>query len=433
MFTVRSLLRLVATLVVSLAGPAAIADTLVATTSPAAQQATDTIHWNTLGPDQTVLPASLSVISAGGLTQSVALAGPNSVLSVVCASAPASCSWTGGNGFIVLDTLLWTSDAGNGGNGPVTLTFAKPIAGVGALVQADLPGAFTARLDLYNNATLLGSFTGASDANGDAVYIGAVDMTAASITSATISLTACATLCTDFAVGTVSLTTAPPTATPPTATTTLTSSANPAQSGSSVTFTASVASATGTPSGTVTFKDGSSPLGTATLSGGTATLTTFALTVGSHSITASYAGSSTAAVLIQTISAAATTTTLNSSPNPAQFGSSVTFTASVTGAQPTGTVSFSDGNVKVGTGTLSAGVASLSVASLAVGSHSITAVYAGDASNSPSASAAVLVTVSSQSGGGGTTSLIDVFALLLALTRAFRRLPGEQQRRGHCT
>jgi hypothetical protein len=182
----------------------------------------------------------------------------------------------------------------------------------------------------------------------------------------------------------------------------------------------------------VTFKDGSSPLGTATLSGGTATLTTSALTVGSHSITASYAGSSTSAVLIQTISAAATTTTLTLSPNPAQFGSSVTFTASVTGAQPTGTVSFSDGNVKIGTGTLSAGVASLSVSSLAVGSHNITAAYVGDASNSPSASAALSVMVNSQSGGGGTTSLIDVFALLLALTRAFRRLPAEHQATRAC-
>jgi len=50
----------------------------------------------------------------------------------------------------------------------------------------------------------------------------------------------------------------------------------------------------GTPTGTVTFKDGSSTLGTGTLdSSGQAMFTTSTLTVGSHSITASYGGDTT--------------------------------------------------------------------------------------------------------------------------------------------
>jgi hypothetical protein len=74
-------------------------------------------------------------------------------------------------------------------------------------------------------------------------------------------------------------------------TTALASSANPSTSGKSVTFTATVTSTSaGTPTGSVTFKDGTTTLATKTLSGGKATFTTSSLTVGTHSITAAYAG-----------------------------------------------------------------------------------------------------------------------------------------------
>ena len=88
--------------------------------------------------------------------------------------------------------------------------------------------------------------------------------------------------------------------------TALTSSNNPSRFGDPVTFTATVTSTSGTPTGTVTFKDGATVIGTATLSAGVATLTTTALTRGAHSITASYGGgagfnASTSAVLQQTV------------------------------------------------------------------------------------------------------------------------------------
>ena len=54
-------------------------------------------------------------------------------------------------------------------------------------------------------ARALGTFTVASDAAGDPVYIGAIDQTAANITKATFSLTACATLCTDFGLDTIAI------------------------------------------------------------------------------------------------------------------------------------------------------------------------------------------------------------------------------------
>lgn len=74
--------------------------------------------------------------------------------------------------------------------------------------------------------------------------------------------------------------------------TTVTSSVNPSTVGQPVTFSATVtASGAGTPTGSVTFKDGNTPIGSGVLSGGVATFTTAALTLGSHSITATYAGS----------------------------------------------------------------------------------------------------------------------------------------------
>jgi len=90
-------------------------------------------------------------------------------------------------------------------------------------------------------------------------------------------------------------------------TTVLISSQNPSNSGQPVTFTATVKPQfTGTPAGTVTFKDGTTTLATVTLSGGVAKFTTTKLTVGTHSMTAVYAGStsyatSTSPVLKQVV------------------------------------------------------------------------------------------------------------------------------------
>ncbi len=76
----------------------------------------------------------------------------------------------------------------------------------------------------------------------------------------------------------------------------LTASSSAPQSGQVVAFTAIVAASiagTGTPKGTVAFKDGSTTLGLVNLSGGTATLSTAGLSMGTHTIKASYYGSST--------------------------------------------------------------------------------------------------------------------------------------------
>jgi hypothetical protein len=181
--------------------------------------------------------------------------------------------------------------------------------------------------------------------------------------------------------------------------TTVTSDNNPASPGEDVTFTAAVTvidPGSGTPTGTVTFKDGSTVLGTAPISGGSAQLTADDLSLGHHNITAVYNGDvnntpSTSEVLDQLIQVG-TSTVVASNHNPSTPGQSVTFTATVTPTSPgtpTGTVSFYDGTTLLGSGTLSgAGVATFATSSLATGHHAISAVYPGDAtylgSTSPS-------------------------------------------------
>jgi hypothetical protein len=87
---------------------------------------------------------------------------------------------------------------------------------------------------------------------------------------------------------------------------TLASSQNPSSFGQSVTFTATV-SGSGTPTGTVTFKDGATVLATVTLNAGAqATFTTASLALGTHALTATYGGDlnnlpSTSAVLNQAV------------------------------------------------------------------------------------------------------------------------------------
>ncbi len=84
--------------------------------------------------------------------------------------------------------------------------------------------------------------------------------------------------------------------------------------------------------------------------------------------------------------------TLTASGSPNYFGTATAFTAKLTASgsvTPTGTVTFYDGTTLLGTVTLATGNAGLSASTLAVGSHTITAVYSGDA-NFPAATSSPL-------------------------------------------
>jgi hypothetical protein len=136
-------------------------------------------------------------------------------------------------------------------------------------------------------------------------------------------------------------------------TTTLGSSQNPDQYLSTTTVTAAVTAAGLTPTGNVTFYDGSTALGTAVVdSTGRATLS------------------------IQNVK-------------------TVTFTATGTCAfsPPTGTVTFYDGTNAIGTVTLVNGVAKLTKSNLSTGAHNITVRFGGNSTVAGSTSPAVAVTV----------------------------------------
>jgi RHS repeat-associated protein len=199
-----------------------------------------------------------------------------------------------------------------------------------------------------------------------------------------------------------------------TTTSTVASSLNPSTSNATVTFTATVNGQS--PTGTVTFNDGANVLGTASLSGTgnsrTATYAVSALSVASHSITAVYAGDgnnsgSTSAALNQVVNAATTTSSVASSLNPSTFSATVTFTATVNGSSPTGTVTFKDGATVIGTSALSgtgnSRTATFAVSTLSVASHSITVVYSGDANNGVSTSSALSQVVNK----GATSTVVS--------------------------
>lgn len=87
--------------------------------------------------------------------------------------------------------------------------------------------------------------------------------------------------------------------------TAVTSSVNPSTLGQSVTFTATVTGAGGTPTGTVNFKDGGTSISgcaSQALSSGVATCVTSALSLGTHPITADYSGDSNFATSTGTLS-----------------------------------------------------------------------------------------------------------------------------------
>ncbi len=110
---------------------------------------------------------------------------------------------------------------------------------------------------------------------------------------------------------------APPGSAMTTTTTTLGASTGSSTYGDLVTFTATVTptGGSGTPTGTVTFYNGSVPLGTATLISGSASLSTSTLPVGTHSITATYNGDGN----YQTSTSSAVSLNVMSSTPPAGY------------------------------------------------------------------------------------------------------------------
>ncbi|MBN8478670.1 MAG: Ig-like domain repeat protein, partial [Burkholderiales bacterium] len=198
-------------------------------------------------------------------------------------------------------------------------------------------------------------------------------------------------------------------------TTSLVSSPNPSAPGAAVTLTATITGSA--PTGGVTFRAGATALCTAVVPSPQSATTSTAqcvvatLAAGPHSIVAEFAGDaanlpSTSAPHVHTVSANPAIVTLASSANPSTQGQTVTYTATVAGASPSGAVTFNDGAA-----TLCAAVAlvpfdattshaTCATGVLATGTHSIVASYGGDAANGAAASAPLAQVVNP---GGVTT------------------------------
>jgi hypothetical protein len=178
-----------------------------------------------------------------------------------------------------------------------------------------------------------------------------------------------------------------------TTTTSLLASANPARVGQAVTFTATVRdpSATGTPTGTVSFFVGNTVVAQVTIdANGQARIRGSFSVAGRFTIRAVYSGDASYGASEQSLTEQvnatthkATTTSLLSSANPARAGQAVTFAATVrdpsgTGT-PTGTVTFFVGNTVVARLRLDAhGQARIRGSFSVAGRFTIRAVYSGD-------------------------------------------------------
>jgi uncharacterized repeat protein (TIGR03803 family) len=198
-------------------------------------------------------------------------------------------------------------------------------------------------------------------------------------------------------------------------TTALSSSLNPSHYGQPVTFTAKAMakSGGGTPTGNVTFYDGTTTLGTQPLSGGTAQFSTSTLTGGSHSITAAYGGDSTfqgstSSPLSQTIQLASQTITFTvSAPTTAPYNSSFTVAASASSGLQ---VTFSSSGVCTNSGatfTMTSGTGTCSVIAIQAGNDN----YAAAPKLTQTTHAAKIAQTISFTGAPATAAYQSTFAV----------------------
>ena len=168
---------------------------------------------------------------------------------------------------------------------------------------------------------------------------------------------------------------------------------NPTTNFSTFTLTATVTSAPGVPSGSVTFLDGTQAIGSSPVdNGGNAVLRVVNLPAGVHNLNALYnedanfSGSQSPSVR-ETVVDSHSTVTVVSSTNPQIVTEAVTFVATVApalGGQATnGTISFSDGKQILAIVPVSNSTASFTTGTLAVGDHQIVATFQAGSSPGP--------------------------------------------------
>lgn len=172
--------------------PLAAAGPITLFTSSSAFPTNDTVAWIPTSTNHLFNPP-LATTSANGIAITGSLAGPDSIL------VELPCS----NGSTASDFTPCEHILDNNAYGPLTLTFATPIAGLGAQFDGGgVVGAFTAELSVYSGATLLGGVTEAGNAtrneDGSATFLGFTSTVP--VTSVVVN-----TASGNFSVGTLSL------------------------------------------------------------------------------------------------------------------------------------------------------------------------------------------------------------------------------------
>jgi autotransporter-associated beta strand protein len=270
----------------------------------------------------------------------------------------------------------------------------------------------TGTVDFYKGtpgpSTLLGS--GTVNGSGHATFA------TSTLTTGVYSINASYLVSTDFSASTTYLMSGPETVTIEGASsTTIAGSPSPSTYGQSVTLTASVTGAgAGSPAGTVNFYDtllsntiplNPTPISLTTNPGNTETATLVLstqenlylsqldpnLAEGAHDLIATYTGSnyapSTSTALVQVVFADGTSTTIAVTPtSPENYGTTLSFTATVTNTAvvasvPVGTLTFYDGSTSLGVGTATTTTANTQVYTLSdsllnAGIHTLTAAFA---------------------------------------------------------
>ncbi|HLI77368.1 MAG TPA: Ig-like domain repeat protein, partial [Acidobacteriaceae bacterium] len=183
---------------------------------------------------------------------------------------------------------------------------------------------------------------------------------------------------------------------------TLSSASSTTLMGKAATFSVTVTSSTGIPTGTVSFKDNATVLGSSSVDAhGNASFSTSSMSAGNHLITAAYSGdsnylASTSAGVQQTVVLAQTTLVLSGPVGAIDAGTSAQFTATLStpGITPTGSLLLLDGPAIIATQPVTvAGTFTFSTSRLGVGAHQLTASYSGDTDNAAVTSAGLSVTV----------------------------------------
>ncbi len=214
-------------------------------------------------------------------------------------------------------------------------------------------------------------------------------------------------------------------------TTTLVATPSTVYFGQPVTFTAAVAAGGIPVKGTLNLggtRRGSQAI--ASSNNGSLVYTTSSLAVGVTGYAANYLGdintlASNSPAASVTVLANTSTTSLTVSPTPAYQGQPVTMTAVVAnaaGLTPTGSLTFYDGTQPLGTSPLTANRATLTTTQLAPGTHTLTAIYAGDpstpTSTSPAVSEIILPSDFTFTATPGTLSLATGHHMSFTLTAA---------------